>query len=60
MHKYSKYDTIDTAGYITLLSVLIIGAMGVAITVTLLLLGMSAERSSFAFEQSSHARVFAD
>ncbi|MBI4713619.1 hypothetical protein HY771_00305 [Candidatus Uhrbacteria bacterium] len=47
-------------GYITLLSVLVIGAVGLAITTSLLLLGLSSSRSSFAIEQSDQAKALAN
>jgi len=46
-------------GYITLLSVLILGAIGVAVATTLLVLGIGASRTSFASEQSLQARALA-
>lgn len=47
-------------GYVTLISVLIIGAIGVAIATSLLLLGLTSSRTSFAWQQSSQARGLAD
>lgn len=47
-------------GYITLLSVLIFGAIGIAITISLLLLGMGSSRTSFAYEQSHQAKALAN
>lgn len=47
-------------GYITLISVLILGAAGIAITVSLLLLGVGVSRTSFAHEQSAQARSLAN
>lgn len=47
-------------GYITLISVLIIGTVGVAITLSLLLLGLGSSRTSFALEQSNMAKSLAD
>ncbi len=43
-------------GYIMLLSILIIGAVGVSITVSLLLLGLDSSRSSFTLQQSLQAK----
>lgn len=47
-------------GYITLLSVLIAGAILVATTVGLLQFGLSSSRTSFAEEQSDQAKALAD
>ena len=47
-------------GYITLISVLVIGAVGIAITVSLLLLGLGSSRTSFAYEQSNQAKGLAN
>ena len=48
------------AGYVTLISVLVVGAVGVAIVLSLILLGLSMSRSSFAYEQYGQARSLAD
>lgn len=42
-------------GYIALISVLILGAIGISITVSLLQLGLGSSRQSFANEQSAKA-----
>lgn len=47
-------------GYITLISVLVIGAVGIAITASLLLLGLGSSRTSFAYEQSNQAKGLAN
>lgn len=47
-------------GYITLISVLVVGAVGVALTVSLILLGLSSSRTSFAIEQSNQAKSLAN
>lgn len=49
-----------TNGYITLISVLIIGAVGVAITTSLLLLGLGSSRTGFALQQSNQAKGLAN
>lgn len=49
-----------TNGYVTLISVLIIGAVGVAITTSLLMLGLGSSRTSFALEQSNQAKALAN
>jgi len=50
----------SSAGYVTLISVLITSAVGIAIVVSVILLGLSNSRSAFLKEQSSQARVLAD
>lgn len=45
------------AGYVTLISVLVVGAVGTAIAVSLILLGLGASRTSFAVEQSNQAKA---
>lgn len=52
--------SIYSKGYITLISVLVVGAVGVAITVSLLLLGLGSSRTSFAYEQSNQAKALAN
>ena len=52
--------TTNSHGYITLLSVLVVGAVGMAIASSLLLLGLASSRTSFALEQSAQARMLAD
>ena len=47
-------------GFITLISVLIVGAVGVAIAASLLLLGLGSSRTSFALEQSNQAKALAN
>lgn len=47
-------------GYITLISILVVGAVGVAITTSLLLLGLGSSRTSFALEQSNQAKALAN
>lgn len=47
-------------GYITLISVLIVGAVGIAITTSLILLGLGSLRTSFAVEQSNQAKALAN
>ncbi len=47
-------------GYITLISVLVVGAVGIAVTVSLLLLGLDSSRTSFAYEQSNQAKGLAN
>lgn len=47
-------------GYVALLSILVVGAVGLSITVALLVFGSAATRSSFAGEQSSQAQSLSD
>ena len=46
-------------GYITLISVLVVGAVGTTIALSLLLLGNGASRTSFALQQSAQAKGLA-
>lgn len=54
---YEEESFSEEKGYVTLLSVLILGAIGTAIAVSLLLLGVSSSRTSFALEQSNQAKA---
>ncbi|PLX24968.1 hypothetical protein C0580_03510 [Candidatus Parcubacteria bacterium] len=47
-------------GYSLLLAILVIGAISVAITISLILLGIDSSRTSFALEQSKQARGLAN
>jgi hypothetical protein len=47
-------------GAIILISIIVVGAIGVAITLSLLLLGVGNSRTSFAFEQSGQAKGLAN
>jgi hypothetical protein len=47
-------------GYVALISVLMVGIIGVAITLSLVLLGMGSLRTSFAIEQSNQAKALAN
>ena len=51
---------IKTEGYVTLLSVLVVGAVGLAITVSLVLLGLGASQSSLSLEKSAQAKSLAN
>ena len=53
---YNKHDY----GYITLISVLVVGAVGVAITTFLIMSGLASSRTSFALEQSAQAKALAN
>jgi hypothetical protein len=43
-------------GYVTLISILVVGAIGTAIATSLILLGISSSRTSFSVEQSNQAK----
>ena len=47
-------------GYIGLISVLFVGAIGTVVATTILLLGLAASRTSFAIVQSSQAKALAN
>ena len=47
-------------GYITLVSVLVVGAVGIAIALSLILLGAGSSRTSFALQQSAQAKGLAN
>ncbi|MFC1622914.1 hypothetical protein ACFL16_00795 [Patescibacteria group bacterium] len=58
MIQNTKYKIQDTKkGYITLLSILVIGSVGVVITTSLLLLGLGSSRTSFSLEQSVQTKA---
>jgi hypothetical protein len=48
------------SGYVTLLMVLVVAAVGVAISTSLLLLGLANSRTSFVLQQSKQAASLAD
>ena len=56
----TNYSLQTNQGYIVLITVLVIGAVGVAIAVSLLLLGLGSSRTSFALEQSNQAKALAN
>lgn len=58
--KYLSPARPDANGYVLLLSVLVVGAVGVSIAVSLLLLGLSNSLSSFALEQSNGAKALSN
>lgn len=53
-------NTYHGKGFVTLLGVLIVGAIGTAITLSLLLLGNGASQTSNAFERSQKAKALAN
>lgn len=50
----------NNKGYITLLSVLVVGAVGVAITISLILLGLASAKNSLAYQQMHQAKALAN
>ncbi len=50
----------NKGGYIALISVLIVGAVAIAVTTSMLLLGLGSSRTSFALEQSYQAKALAN
>lgn len=47
-------------GFITLVSIFVIGAVGIAITVSIILLGLGSSKSSFSIEQSYQSKALAN
>ena len=58
--RYTKKWYNNNAGYVTLISVLVVGAVGVVIALSLILLGSGASRTSFALQQSAQAKGLAN
>lgn len=52
------YNTCE--GFVTLISMLVVGAIGISVTLSLMLLGLGSSRSSFALEQSNQAQALAN
>ena len=50
----------NTNGFITLISVLIAGAVGIVISISLILLGLNSSRTSASLEESYAAKALAD
>ncbi|MEK7188006.1 MAG: hypothetical protein AAB691_04140 [Patescibacteria group bacterium] len=55
----SKMHIAKEGGYITLVSVLVVGAVTVGVATSLIWLGLGSSRSSFAYQQSATARAMA-
>lgn len=51
---------INNKGYVALITVLMIGAVGLSIAVSLLLLSIGTSKTSYSIEVSAEARVYAD
>lgn len=47
-------------GYVTLISLLVIGAVGLAVATSLILTGVGSSRTSFSLEQSNQAKALAN
>lgn len=61
MKKHSKQQSAtDNDGYVLLLSVLVVGAIGATVAVSLLVLGVISSKSTLAHQQSLQARALAD
>jgi len=60
MEESKKIQFPRNGGYVALLSVLVVGAVGIAITVSLILLGLGSSRTSFATVQSNQATYLAN
>lgn len=50
----------NSDGYVLLISVLILGAVGLAAVLSLILIGVSSSRSALATQQSAQAKLLAD
>lgn len=59
-NKLTSYKLQASQGYIALITVLVIGAVGVAVAVSVILLGVGSARTSFAIEQSNQAKALAN
>ena len=53
-------NNFKSRGYIALISVIILGAIGTAVDVSVLLLSLNASRTSLAYEQSNQAQALAN
>ncbi len=54
------YDKKYQKGYIALITVLVIGAVGLTVTTSVILLGLGSSRTSFTIEQSNQAKALAN
>jgi hypothetical protein len=59
MIKLSQQN-INARGYITLLSVLVVGAIGTAVAASLILLGLNSSSTSFTYQQMHQAKSLAN
>lgn len=60
MQKHSRHQRHCGKGFVSLIAVIIVSAIGLSIATFLLFNGIDAMRASFADEQSSQARALAD
>jgi len=56
-HFMVQHLYVKQKGYVALITVLVTGAVGVAVAVSVILLGLGSSRSSFAIEQSNQAKA---
>lgn len=59
MIKNITHNNIICRGYIALLSVIVVGAIGTAIMLSVMLLGITTSKTDFAVQQSGNAKVLA-
>lgn len=57
--RHTKYLT-SSQGFVALISVMIVGAIGISVGVSLLLLGLASSRNSLTLEQSAISKALAD
>ncbi len=55
----TKYSNSARRGYIALLSVIVVGVIGTAVMLSIMLLGISTSKTDFAVQQSGNAKVLA-
>lgn len=60
LFKQKKIYNTKRNGFVTLLSVLVTSAVGVALTLSVILLGVGSSRTSFAITQSNQAKALAN
>lgn len=53
-------DKTKSSGFIALVAVLVLGAVGVSVGISLILLGLGSSRTAFALEQSNQAKALAN
>ncbi len=59
MSTFLKIIKDSRRGYIALLSVIVVGSMGTAIMLSIMLIGVSTSKTDFAVQQSGNAKVLA-
>lgn len=60
MFLQAKKKKLNNKGFVALISILIIGAIGLAVVTSLILAGVGASRTSFSLERGSQARALAN